>query len=427
MHYGRILRRVITVKVMPEIIIESFTMEKKVKFLQIADVHLDSGVSSSLNMPSGKEQIRQKEHKEILINICGIVEQEEIDAVLIPGDLIDYEASSFDTTQFLVECFSKLAPVPVVIVPGNHDYYSSSSVYNPEFLRERRQTVWSENVIIFRKPEFESIELPNVKGVWVTAAAHIVNRPVTERLLKGYVPKNDENVNILMFHGSRDTYKPPEKKITLPFSDDEVLQLGFDYTAVGHYHSYSEIIDDGGNVKGAYSGCPFGRNLRECGEKYIIIGTIYEDAAVEIEKRKIDKRSIYDISVDCTGLSHTEAILNAVGNEIKKITRDKNDIVYARLTGLIFPEIRLKIPENFLEDEYFHITFDSADLKPDYALEDYLSVTGSADTIQSRFVKELKKQMDNTADENEKEIIESAMYYGLDALILKSVKPRHKT
>ncbi|MCK4965601.1 metallophosphoesterase, partial [bacterium] len=334
--------------------------------------------------------------------------------------------SSFDTTQFLVECFSKLAPVPVVIVPGNHDYYSSSSVYNPEFLRERRQAVWSENVIIFRKQEFESIALPNVKGVSVTGTAHVVNRSVTERLLKGYVPKNNENVNILMFHGSRDAYKPSEKKITLPFSDDEVLGLGFDYTAVGHYHSYSEIINEDGNVKGAYSGCPFGRNLRECGEKAIIIGTIYEDTTVEIEKRKIDRRSIYDISVDCTGLSHTEAILNAVGDEIKKITRDKNDIVYARLTGLIFPEIVLNIPEDFLQNEYFYITFDREDLKPDYALEDYLSMSDSADTIQSRFVKELKKQMDNTADEKEKEIIENAMYYGLDALVQKSVNPRHK-
>jgi len=374
-------------------------------------------------MPPDKIDIRKREHKGIITKVCRIVKDEKIDAVLIPGDLMDYESSTVDTTNFLIESFSEISPVPVIITPGNHDFYSPSSMYNADFLASKRQKIWSDNVIIFSNYNFESVSLPKCSSICITGISHSTDRSIKERLLKNNIPKEDGSLNIFVFHGSLDGYCPSDKKVTLPFSRDELLSLGFDYAAVGHYHTYSEIPDEDGNTKGVYTGCPLGRNLRECGEKFIVIGEIHENGKVEIEKRKVDDRTIYEIPVDCTGLAHSEAVLNAVKKKVKEKTDNKNDIVYVRLFGRFPPGSEVKIPENFLKDSYFHINFDKSNIQPDYNIERYLS--DKTDTIESTFVKELKSMSKNTSDEEEVKIIENAIYYGLDALTQKTVKPRH--
>jgi len=401
-------------------------MNHVLKFLQVSDVHLDSSFSARLNFPPDKLKIREEEHKGIISNICEMVKDEDINIVLIPGDLIDYESSTADTTNFLIDKFSSISPKPVIITPGNHDFYSPSSMYNPDFLAEKRQNVWSNNVIIFKHYTFESIDLPYCKDISVTGISHAENRPFDERLLVGNIPRRKDSINILVFHGSRDGYCPSDKKVTLPFSDEELIRLGFDYAAIGHYHSYSKVTDVDGNTRGAYAGCPMGRNLRECGEKFIIIGKIYENRKVEIEKRKIDHRTIYEISIDCTGLNHNEAVLNAIKEKVKEKTNNKNDIVYVRLIGRFPPGNIIEIPENFLKDNYFHITFDKSDVQPDYDIQKYLETSDTADTTESKFVKELNSFMANASDDSERIIIENAIYYGLDALTQKSVKPRYE-
>ena len=303
-------------------------MNKFIKFLQISDVHLDSSFSSSINFPVNKLEIRKSEHKSIITKVCQIVRDEDIDLVLIPGDLIDYESSTPDTTNFLIDNFSKISPVPIIITPGNHDYYSPSSVYNSDFLTGKQQNIWTENVFIFTAQKFRSISLPNLKEISITGISHYENRSFYNRLLTDNILKQEGKINILVFHGSRDGYCPSDKKITLPFSDEELFKLGFDYSAIGHYHSYLEILDEEGNIKGAYSGCPLGRNLREFGEKFFIMGKFYEDKKVEIEKRRIDHRIMLKIDVDCTGLNYNEQVLNIIAEKVKETTNSKEDIIY---------------------------------------------------------------------------------------------------
>jgi hypothetical protein len=41
-------------------------------------------------------------------------------------------------------------------------------------------------------------------------------------------------------------------------------------------------------------------------------------------------------------------------------------------------------------------------------------------------VRELKSRIDATADPDQRRLLESALYYGLDALIQKEVSPRYE-
>ena len=95
-----------------------------------------------------------------------------------------------------------------------------------------------------------------------------------------------------------------------------------------------------------------------------------------------------------------------------------------RLSGRFPPGNEVNIPEDFLRDDYFHVAFDESNIQPDYDIQKYLSETTG--TIESIFVKELSAMIENISDKEEKREIEDAIYYGLDALTLKSVKPRFR-
>ena len=96
-------------------------MKKYVKFIQISDLHLDSDFASSLDMPPEIISVRKSEQRAIITNVCGLANSENVDCILIPGDLIDFESSTPETTNFLIQSFSDINPIPVIITPGNHD------------------------------------------------------------------------------------------------------------------------------------------------------------------------------------------------------------------------------------------------------------------------------------------------------------------
>src|SRR5258705_5647106 len=104
-----------------------------IRFLQLSDLHLDSSLQASrLGLPLDRVRIRQAELRQILPRACALVRERQLHLVLLPGDLFDDEAVTQDTVNFVIDHLGALAPVPVVIAPGNHDFYSLSSPYNDD-------------------------------------------------------------------------------------------------------------------------------------------------------------------------------------------------------------------------------------------------------------------------------------------------------
>ena len=64
------------------------------------------------------------DQREIFEQICSIVRSEQVDAVLISGDLYDRSLPSADAVQLLDHIFTTLTEqigVPVLAISGNHD------------------------------------------------------------------------------------------------------------------------------------------------------------------------------------------------------------------------------------------------------------------------------------------------------------------
>jgi len=401
-----------------------------VRFLQISDVHLDAPLAAGrLGLPAEKTRLRTREIRGVLQDACALARQRQVDVVLVPGDLFDDEAVSLDTVNFVIETLGGIAPIPVAIAPGNHDFYSLGSPYNDDLLAARRQRPWPSNVKIFREGSWEIWRPKTVPGLAVTGMAHAAGAAIGERLLAREVPRDGEAaVRILLFHGSRDNTDLPRGKIcTVPFSDAELASQDFHYAAIGHYHTSTMIEAPGGRVLGAYAGCPAGRGLDETGPRSVLIGAIAtggEDPRVTLERVEVDRRRIHLVEVPCSGLTHREAILRRADEILALRECRGEDIVCLRLAGRVAPGIDLRIPEGYLADRFFHVVADTSRLRPAYDLDRYRRE--ELRTTEARFAREMLRRIEQEADPARRRLIENALYYGLDALIQKEVVPRYE-
>ena len=66
------------------------------------------------------------------------------EALFCGGDLYENDRVAPDTAEFLRTAFAELAPTPVFLAPGNHDWYGPHSLY--------ALVEWSQNVHVFTEP-----------------------------------------------------------------------------------------------------------------------------------------------------------------------------------------------------------------------------------------------------------------------------------
>ena len=377
-------------------------------------------------MPYEKAQRRLREMKGILMKAVDLAKSENVDLVLIAGDLWEEDSLTSDTVPFVVETLAELK-APVIIAPGNHDYYSPGSHYSDDILSVRFGTRWSDNVHIFRSYDFEHFSPPELEDVCVTGLAYRSNQPVTLRRLGEKIKPPKAAIRLAVIHGSRDDHLPPSKLRTLPFSDAELLEQPFDYVALGHYHARSEIIDDQEKVRGAYSGSACALTINETGPCGCLIG-IVEAGGVQQESlvfHELDIRRIYKLSIDISGLQHAQALENKVLKEFEKINLRSEDIAYIELSGTYPTGSRISIADEFIRGICFHLQINTSSIRPEWSLDEEESLQPV--TTEAIFRDRLRKMIDEAKerdDEAEAVRLQNALYYGLDALHGHPILPR---
>ena len=367
-------------------------------------------------MTDEKKSILRQDIRTAISSARDLVIETKADIVLIPGDLFDYESLCSDTSAFLVELFGSIAPARVFITPGNHD---SLRPGNPFLSME--STNWPGNVHIFTSPEFETITIPELDCA-VSGVAH-AHRGITDRLISHPIESSNSATNILLFHGSRDGYKPSEKENVIPFSDAELLMQGFTYTAIGHYHSFSSIADENGHIRAAYSGCLQGRGLDETGVKYALVGEIDSDGVVTLEKREVAPRRIVNVEVDLTGAAEDAVVLNRIDAALGSENVRECDIVNITLIGYASLLLSLDFSELESVNRYFHVNINRSRIEPDYDLES-MRKDSAASSLKSEFVRRMLELQEQELDPQKQQILRDATYYGLYALDGRRLEPR---
>ena len=231
------------------------------KLLHASDFHLDSPLSG---LPPEKSARRRGELREIPARLGSLARAEQVDLVLLPGDLFDGARVYPETVRSLARALGDMA-VPVFIAPGNHDYYHHKSPY--------AAADWPDNVHIFTLPVLQGIELPALNCVvhgCAFTAPHREDDP-----LSGFTAPDDGKLHLLCVHGEvgiAGRYAPIDPK--------SLERSGAAYAALGHVHTSSS--GRAGGTLWAYPGCPEGRGFDELGPKGALVVSFNESAQLAV-------------------------------------------------------------------------------------------------------------------------------------------------
>lgn len=225
------------------------------KILHTADWHLDAPMSG---YSEDAVQLLRREVRTIPQKIARLCRAENCDMLLIAGDLFDGPYTK-ETMTAVRSALSGL-DIPVIITPGNHDFYSADSPYAKE--------EWPSNVHIFTKANISALAFPELDCVIYGAGYETMDCP---GLLKGFTAQTDAKWHIGVLHGEANN----ASSYYCPITRNQLQLSKLSYLALGHIHKAGSLR--AGNSVCAWPGCPMGRGFDELGAKGVILVTLEQE------------------------------------------------------------------------------------------------------------------------------------------------------
>lgn len=369
-----------------------------IKILHMADIHLDSPFS--LKDPETAQMMRQT-LRGTFTSAMLFARTENVDIVLISGDVFDTGFASRDTLNLLKSEFEKNPGIRFVISPGNHDPYTANSPW--------ARTEFPSNVCIFKASSLHKFSFDDINTDVYGWAFTSDTMTVDPLAVKPSI--NGTRINLLCAHCEIDG---PGGGKYCSISKAELEAAGFDYAALGHIHKGSDEVRKVGKVSFAYPGCLEGRSFDEAGQKYALYGQISKErgfANVELVKRPFTQRRFEILDVDVTSVSDTADIAAAVETAMRdaKITSDVS--MRAVLRGRVSPS--LLISERFLETAIKGARYIEVCDRTEPLL-DYGSFE-SDPGIRGAFYRSMKPYLEE-GTERDKRIASKALHAALEAL-----------
>ena len=314
------------------------------KLIHLSDLHIGKRVNEV-------SMIEDQEY--ILLQILGIVEEEQPDAVLIAGDVYDKSVPSAEAVTLFDDFLCRLArrQVPVLIISGNHDSPERlafgnrlletsgihiSSVYGGSVEHVTLTDKWGEVdfwLLPFLKPA-------HVKRFWPDEGIESYTDAIRTALGKANI--NPARRNVLLTHQFVTGAATCEsEEISVGGSDnvDASVFEGFDYVALGHIHGQQNI----GSNKIRYCGTPLKYSFsEETHHKSVTVVNLGPKGELELQLRpllpKHDLRSIRGTFAQLTDKAFYEN--TASDDYLHIILTDEEDVPEAvgRLR-VIYPNI----------------------------------------------------------------------------------------
>ena len=199
-----------------------------VRFLLTADVQL--GMRAT-DVPEVAAEVR-KARFEALRRVVALAKEDAVDFVVIAGDLFQDNQVSAETAYQATAILAEAAPIPVYVLPGNHDPLSTDSVYRRAAFTDRRPS----NVTVLESDE--TVAIPE-------SQCTLYPCPVRERRSSfdptaGLAERRraeGQAISIGVAHGSlaiEGRHSPDDHPIAVNVAE----RLGLDCLALGHWHSH---------------------------------------------------------------------------------------------------------------------------------------------------------------------------------------------
>lgn len=364
------------------------------QILHFSDLHLGAKFSG---LGKAGDKIRLQ-LKNTFSKILDTAVSKKVDLILCAGDLFDSNQISRTTLEFVVKELSRIKKIPVVIIPGTHDYLDEYSIYRSFDSEEISKNVFVFNDEKERSKTFEDLEL-------TIYAKPIKSKTGKEKPLSGLKIDDSTKYHIAMAHGSL-IHSGKSAENDFPIHTSEIESSGFDYIALGHSHSYQDASTD--EVKACYPGSAeqLGFGIKDSGN--VLLVTI-DGRDVEVEKIKVGELSWKETKLNLDDFSSGAKLQEEIEKHKSESSLLKVIINGDLKLGKEFDSFKL---QKGLEDAFLYLQIEDQTGIPS---EEGVYTRSPAHTITGQYVRVMQGKIKN-ASQSQRRKLEAALKLGYELL-----------
>lgn len=386
-------------------------------FCQVSDLNLDSSSALNLHLSPSQRKQRSDESIEALAAAMKAASSNDVNAVLIPGNLFDADDVTTTTLESVQKIFARLGEIPVFIAPGAHDPLFNDSLFDESVLRARGLKPWSENVHIFGADSVRSVSLPDKESIRISGVGLTKkNRQTTPYVEE--LPESDRvAINVLLLPLGLDEAKLQEADTELA---KKLESRAYSYVAVSGFENEHIFKNAEGVIFSGAAGTFIGQTAGELGPRKAIFANLDKRIGsgmdLTIHSEEFDPRRIINVNFDLSQKEPELMPLDFAAAIKKSGARKEKDILLVTLDGFYPVGAEIQLVDQNMRDEYFHLRV------IDKTRPNYLETLSDKNIIESKYVgilAELKieAKMEGESDNSEKlAIITDALYFGLEAI-----------
>ena len=273
------------------------------RFVHAADIHLDSPLRSLALRNPDLAALIGNATRQAFVRIVDLCIDEQVDALLLAGDLYDGEQTSMKTARFLAEQVRRLheAGVRTFVIRGNHDALSKIT----------KELLFPESVKVFGG-RADTVAIERVAGGFdvVMHGLSFAQPHAPESLLAKFKPPVDDAINIGLMHTSLG--ETEGHSLYAPCTAADLHASGFSYWALGHIHMRKLPAGGRRTATVVMPGMPQGRDINEAGPKSVTLVTVADDRTVSVEERVTSIAQFERVTVDLGGIEDWNGVASAI-------------------------------------------------------------------------------------------------------------------
>ncbi|MCY3776929.1 MAG: DNA repair exonuclease, partial [Candidatus Aminicenantes bacterium] len=296
----------------------------RIRFVHAADLHLDSpftGLKAAApqNVANGLYSATFNAYE----NIIDLCISEEVDALLVAGDVYDGADRSLRAQLKFIEGLKKLDAngVRSFLCHGNHD---------PSDGWEARLN-YPAGCHCFG-PEWEAVPVSDGPNGVVIYGVSYPKRDVAENLVRRLGKVDPGPFSIGVVHGN--VNNDPNHAAYAPCSLDDLAQSSVNYWALGHVHTRKVLSEREPTV--AYPGNPQGKHPNETGARGVFLVEVDDGENVRLEFHPMDVVRWKWLPVDIGTFGTEQELLDALQERMQGVLDEadgRSVVVRITLTG----------------------------------------------------------------------------------------------
>jgi DNA repair exonuclease SbcCD nuclease subunit len=309
------------------------------RIIHTADVHL-----GARHDDLGEQASAQRERQFAAFTATvDLALAEKADILLIAGDLFDSNVQPRRSVERVAAQLKRLAEskIRTVIVPGTHDSYDRASIYRAYDLKTLAGSTAGDDLVTVLTPERPSVHLKVCDAIVHGPVFPTKRAPYSPlRDLAGAVGDGPATWRIGMVHGSIAIPGKTDRDDVV-FTTEEIAATGFDYLALGHWHSAQQ--SRAGGVPYAYAGAPEAVALDQDRAGKVLLVELEEldgRRAVTVQERQVGTTKFEKLEIDAASIDSQPALIATLGRKA-----DADLVIDARVVGVRPDELDLHLDE----------------------------------------------------------------------------------